>query len=504
MPDISPRLPEDPESLGPYTLVGRLGRGGYGVVYLGETTTSEQVAVKLLQTQLAVAGGERERFAREAAAAKQVARFCTAQVLDADIAGDRPYIVSEYVPGPSLQALVSEQGPLQGGALDRLAIGTATALVAIHQAGVVHRDLKPPNVLIGPDGPRVIDFGIARIMDRQATMTGHALGTPAYMAPEQVTGGEITPAADVFAWGATLVYAANGIPPFGRDTLAVLAHRIVNEEPLLGALTGRLRSLVAECLNKDPAARPAASLLLMRLLGHDAVPGAAPEQAQRTAILAEGVTAAVPATADIGRAETMVAAPEPTARMASAGGPPDRPGGRRWWPAVAGVVAALVLAGGVVFALMAFHGKGNTPPSANPTTTVTTTTRADGVGTDDSGSDPDTPPPSSGESHPAPVPTFAIDVSSCDLGESDTTCDVVLTATGTELDWTAATSAPLSLSSSSGHLGVNATYTVTITLEASSPRTPGSGTVTFTGAGGTHSVAVTWAGAPTPDPSASQ
>ncbi len=523
MPDYTPRLPEDPASLGPYKLIGRLGRGGYGVVYLGETPASERVAVKLLQTQLAEAGGERDRFAREAAAAKQVARFCTAQVIDADIAGDQPYIVSEYVPGPSLQALVNEQGPLQGGALDRLAIGTATALVAIHQAGVIHRDLKPPNVLIGPDGPRVIDFGIARMMDRQATMTGHMLGTPAYMAPEQVTGAEITPAADVFAWGATLVFAANAMPPFGRDTLAALAHRILNEEPQLGALSGRLRSLVAECLNKDPARRPSASMLLMRLLGHDAVPSEAREPGQQTAILAEGVTAAVPTTlppktmpagaaaigrrnAAIGNMETMAPEPAGTARMPSGGDttapPPERKRSRALWPALAGIAGAAVLAGGVILGLEAYDHKGGGTPGGSPTATVTRTTSAAQVGEDPQPDSDNTTPPDSGTSEPAPGPTFSVDAS-CDLGDSGTTCTVTLGATGAAVDWTASTSLPLSVSEAAGHLDAGGSSTVTITLYASSPRTEGSGSVTFSGAGGSHTVEVTWAAEPAPDPSAS-
>ncbi len=484
MPEITPPSPEDPAALGPYTLVGRLGRGGYGVVYLAETVTSERVAVKLLQTNLAEAGGERERFAREAAAAKQVARFCTAQVLDADIAGDRPYIVSEYVQGPSLQAFVTEQGPLEGGALDRLAIGMATALVAIHQAGIVHRDLKPPNVLLGPDGPRVIDFGIARIVDQSATATGHTLGTPAYMAPEQVEGRTVTPAADVFAWGATVVFAAGGTPPFGRDSLAVLAYRIVNEPPELGALTGRLRDLVTECLHKDPARRPTATTLLMRLLGHDAAPVAGHE---RTAILAEGVTAAVPA----GGASTIAAMPVTVAATA----PAPR---RRWAYALAAPAGALLLAGGVVAALMAYGGGHRTPPSARSTATVTTTqtTVKEGVV-------PGTKPPTGHAHSPTPDPTFSISVSSCDLGTSGTTCTVTLTAQGGAFDWTGATDHPLGLSSTSGHLDPGGTYTVTITLYPNIPRTEGSGTVTLTAAGAPHSVQVSWEAEPSPDPSTS-
>lgn len=517
-PDIAPLLPEDPASLGPYTLIGRLGRGGYGVVYLAENSAGERVAIKLLQTQLAEAGGERERFAREAAAAKQVARFCTAQVLDADIAGDQPYIVSEYVAGPSLQALVTARGPLDGGALDRLAIGIATALVAIHQAGIVHRDLKPPNVLIGPDGPRVIDFGIARMMDRTATVTGHTLGTPAYMAPEQVAAREVTPAADVFAWGASIVFAANGSPPFGRDSIAALAHRILHEPPELGALTGNLRALVAECLDKDPARRPVASALLMRLLGHDAHPRT---QRAPAAILAEGVTAAVPAvtphaTLPAGGAATVPGAggsadPALAAPTAAAGTPVRGAAGLtsgatratgKWWYGLAGLAGAAVLAGGLIAGLTAFNGSGDTPPPKSAHSTTFTTTS----GPAETPHGKTTAPTSPAQRRPVARPTFHVQPSMCHLGPSETTCTVSLRGQGAAFDWTGSAADPLRLSSSNGHLEPGETDSVTITLYTGSPREAGSATVTFTGAGGGHTVSVWWEGeqtSPTPDPSTS-
>jgi predicted Ser/Thr protein kinase len=495
MPDIPPLQPEDPARLGPYTLLGRLGRGGYGVVYLAERPGGERVAIKLLQTALAEAGGERERFAREAAAAKQVARFCTAQVLDADIAGDRPYIVSEYVPGPSLQALVAERGPLEGGALDRLAIGTATALVAIHQAGVVHRDLKPPNVLMGPDGPRVIDFGIARMMDRAATLTGHTLGTPAYMAPEQVAGGEITPAVDVFAWGATLVYAANRTPPFGRDSIAVLAHRIVHEPPELGALTGDLRSLVAECLEKDPARRPSAGVLLMRLLGHSTLPA---EQHAPTAILAEGVTAAVAPsrTGPPTHRVTPVAAALPETVAAPPSSPPKR--GRGLVLALAGLATALVLAGGVIALAVLHDHRGG--PVPGPTTTVFQRSSTGPVHR--------APPSEAGRSSSSSVerpaqPVLYVTAAGCDLGTAGLTCTVTLRGGGAPLHWTATVSEPLSLSATSGSLNPGDTETVTVTLHPATPRAGGTVTVTITGGDRTHTVVVTWEGESTPDPSPS-
>ncbi|GIH96671.1 PASTA domain-containing protein [Planobispora siamensis] len=264
-----PLKPGDPERLGEYEIVGRLGQGGQGVVYLGVRPAAgpESYAVKLLHDPVVE---ERETFLREVELAKQVARFCTAQVIEAGLDGDRPYIVSEYVDGPSLHREVAVSGPRTGGGLERLAIGTATALAAIHRAGIVHRDFKPQNVLLGPDGPRVIDFGLARALDAAATQSGRGVGTPAYMAPEQVEGDAISPAADVFSWGATMCFAANGHAPFGQDSIAAVLHRILTAPPELGHLDGWLGALVAACLNKDPGERPTGQELLLALLDDDA------------------------------------------------------------------------------------------------------------------------------------------------------------------------------------------------------------------------------------------
>ena len=330
MPDGRPLTPGDPARLGSYTLTARLGEGGQGVVYLGESESGDEVAVKLLRADLASDDTARGRFLRELDAVKRVARFCTAQVLDADVDGDRPYIVSEYVPGPSLAQLVSSESPRSGADLERLAIGTVTALVAIHQAGIVHRDFKPQNVLIGPDGPRVIDFGIARALDAAATMTNSAIGTPAYMAPEQLTAQELTPAADIFSWASTMVYAATGQSPFGQDTVMAVIHRIMNEPPDLGSIEEPLRGIVSDCLAKDPAQRPQTQALLMRLLGEEGLTPAGPGAAAdpQTAIMGQGAAfagtaaaaGAIPPTAQISQASpTSPALPPVTTHPGGAG-----------------------------------------------------------------------------------------------------------------------------------------------------------------------------------------
>ncbi|WP_173390672.1 serine/threonine protein kinase [Actinomadura litoris] len=266
----------DPTRLGGCELLGRLGTGGQGVVFLGRPLDPGAglpplVAVKLLHTRLLGDEAARARFVRELALLQRVAGFCTAQMLAADTAGDRPYIVSEYVEGRSLNDLVLEEGPRAGADLDRLAISSVTALTAIHRAGIVHRDFKPHNVLMGRDGPRVIDFGIARAYAAGATVTSQVVGTPAYMAPEQFAG-RIGPATDLFAWAATLLFAATALDPFAGASVPAVMYRILHETPDLSALPASIAEVAAACLARDPADRPTSEQVLMRLLGESGAP----------------------------------------------------------------------------------------------------------------------------------------------------------------------------------------------------------------------------------------
>ncbi|MEV4562403.1 protein kinase [Nonomuraea sp. NPDC049419] len=283
---FAPLRPADPRSLGGLRLLGRLGEGGQGVVYLGENADGGKAAVKWLRPDLSGDEVSVGRFLREVEVARHVAPFCTAAVLGTGIEQDRPYIVSEFIEGPSLQRVVQEQGPRTGTVLHRLAIGTATALAAIHQAGIVHRDFKPANVIIGADGPRVIDFGIARALNATSTISNSVVGTPSYMPPEQIMGHTVGPAADMFSWAGTMIYAASGRAPFGSDTMPAVINRVLSQQPDLGVLDGTLREVVAACLAKDPAQRPTAEQVMMRLLQHSA-PG--------SGMLAQGAAeAAVP------------------------------------------------------------------------------------------------------------------------------------------------------------------------------------------------------------------
>ncbi|MBB6170118.1 serine/threonine protein kinase [Nocardiopsis mwathae] len=269
MPGPESLMPSDPSAFGDYTVVGRLGKGGQGVVYLGRDPDGDEYAIKVLNDEWSQDTDLRRRFEKEVRAARKVASFCTAAIHDARLDEDPPYVVSEYVPGQSLQEAVVAKGPHKGAQLQRLAVSTATALVAIHQAGIVHRDFKPGNVLLGPDGPRVIDFGIARVVDGTATMTNSIVGTPSYMAPEQIEGKNITDRVDIFAWGCVVAFASTGNAPFGQDSVPAVVHRVVSAPPDLDGVPDALLPIVSQCLDKDPDRRPSAQALLMRLLGHD-------------------------------------------------------------------------------------------------------------------------------------------------------------------------------------------------------------------------------------------
>ncbi|TYK44882.1 glycine betaine ABC transporter substrate-binding protein [Actinomadura decatromicini] len=259
---IDPLRPDDPAAIGGYELLGRLGQGGQGVVYLARWPGASGGPVALKTPH----GGRADLS--EITLVRQVARFCTARVLDAGTDGDRPYIVSEYVDGPSLKAAVEDGGPLSGVELERLAVGTMVALAATHAADVVHRDFTPGNVLLAPDGPRVVDFGVARALGPSGRGAPGPSGTPAFMAPEQAAGGEVGAAADVFAWAVTMTYAALGPAVLGEDGPDSAFGRLLRLERCLADLPRWLAEIVAPCLAEDPASRPAARDVLVRLLGY--------------------------------------------------------------------------------------------------------------------------------------------------------------------------------------------------------------------------------------------
>ncbi|MFE9928498.1 protein kinase [Streptomyces sp. NPDC005533] len=296
----------DPTSLGGgrYRLVGRLGQGGMGVVYLGRSQSGRAVAVKVVRPELSTEPGFKRRFADEVAAARRVGGFHTAPVVDADPDGEPAWLVTAFVPGPTLQAVLARVGSLPPDTLTVLAAGLAEALEAIHRAGVIHRDLKPANIIVAEDGPRVIDFGIARALDGTAlTQTGLQVGTPGFLAPEQLTGGgALTPAVDMFALGVVLTQAAGGAP-FGDGPSAARHFKVVYEEPDLTAVPDELRAAIGACLSKDPAARPTPAAFLATLTVRHPDGGS---------WLPEAATQLLPP-------------PEPAVRPTAPVGPPDGP-----------------------------------------------------------------------------------------------------------------------------------------------------------------------------------
>ena len=337
--------PEDPGRIGPYRLVARLGRGGMGHVYLGLSAGGRPVAVKVIRADLAADPEFRVRFAREVAAVRQVSGLFTALVLDADVDGAVPWLATAYVAGPSLAEAVTGDGPMAARPALGLAAGLAESLCAIHAAGVVHCDLKPSNVLLSPDGPRVIDFGISRAAGTvSAAGVGWVTGSPGFMSPEQALGGEIGPPSDIFSLGAVLSFATTGRGPFGRGSRPEVAYRLVYGRPDLGEIPAGLRPLVERCLAKDPAQRPTAGEVLDAANDGQPAPGWLPGPA-RGALAAGAFAGRVPAPA--GPAE-----------------PPARPSGRRWWrPLTAAGVTSGVLAASVAvsFAL--------SPAGSHPSTT---------------------------------------------------------------------------------------------------------------------------------------
>jgi eukaryotic-like serine/threonine-protein kinase len=355
---LAPLQGGDPQAIGGYRVIGRLGAGGMGVVFLADKA-GQLVAIKQMRAELADDAGFRARFGREAIALTRVQSTCTARVLAVVSDVPHPFLVMEYVAGPSVADHVVAVGPLPPLQVRAMAIGLAAALTSIHTAGVVHRDLKPANVLLGPDGPRVIDFGIAQVADATAlTRTGTAIGSAGYMAPEQLSGSAGTPA-DVFAWALTVVFAATGRPPFGTGPVEALLYRVVHAEPDMVGTPDGLLPAVRAALAKDPAARPTAAALLHGLLGGD-----------------------LPAEQDQQVAEAAVTRIWSEGREADDVGLTRRPR-RRVIPAVVAIVA--LLAAGLVAVLIgqlptpAGAGTGTATTTTQPTGTASTTATTSGM-----------------------------------------------------------------------------------------------------------------------------
>ena len=392
----APLRARDPRRLGDYELIGRLGEGGMGTVYLARNPSGVLVAVKMVRADLAPDDEFRRRFRSEVNRVRQVPPFCTAEVLDADPDHEQPYLVCEYVDGPSLAEVVTERGPLTAANLHSVAIGVATALTAIHGAGVIHRDLKPRNVLLAPGSPKVIDFGIARALEATTghTRTDQMVGTVAYMAPERFgsePGTTLTPAADIFAWGGVVAYAGTGKTPFSADSPPATAARILTQPPDLSGLSGQLRDLVGHALEKDPVNRPTARELLDLLVAGPLRPAAAASALAHQPGLRAAAREAQAATGyDSARQLTALAVPPgmvgydeesivtqavPTSPAAPAEAPGPALSRRRRWLLAAAVgllVAAVVGGAAMVRSSWGPYDAGNggdavaAPPSADP------------------------------------------------------------------------------------------------------------------------------------------
>jgi serine/threonine protein kinase len=386
---------DDPAQVGSYRLTARLGAGGMGVVYLATAGNGSPVAVKVLRPELSGDTEFRTRFSREVAALTRVKGVCTVRVIEADTTSARPYLVTEYVEGPSLSEYIEARGPMEPRMLYGLATGLAEALTAIHAAGIVHRDLKPSNVLLTTGGPKVIDFGIAQVLEETAvTKAGFTVGSAGFMAPEQIRG-RAGPAADLFSWAVTIAYAASGRSPFGTGTAEAVLYRILHDTPDLAGVPGSLLPKVTAALAKEPQARPTAPELLSQLTRPAVQPSAGYDNPTQTILAQTWLTPAsrpqvpatppqVPATPPQARATpSYVPAVPPQARDVPPQVPARRSGARR--PALFAIVLAvaiLVGAGGaaLAFALAGHHatnpGTGSSHSQTAPATPTVTNSSA--------------------------------------------------------------------------------------------------------------------------------
>ncbi|MGW2219414.1 serine/threonine-protein kinase [Nonomuraea sp. NPDC001684] len=332
---------DERERIGPYRIVGRMGAGGMGVVHAGVAPDGGRVAVKVIHPGLAADPHFHDRFVREVEMLSRVRGRCTVAVLSADTAASPPWLATEFVPGPTLTEHVRDHGPLPPDDLVAFGVDIAEALTDIHGAGIVHRDLKPGNVILAASGAKVLDFGIARALDESGlTGTGALIGSPGWISPEQYRGDQADAAADVFAWGALMVYAATGRPPFGTGAPDVLAYRVMSVDPDLSGVPEGVRDLVRAALAKDRAARPGAAELLGALRSG-------------TLLLPRPSSGTLPLTPPPPPPGTLPLTPPPSAGQGPLG-PPSSGGRARLWPVAAAVVAVVaVVAVGAAFALNA-------------------------------------------------------------------------------------------------------------------------------------------------------
>ena len=380
---VGPLRRWDPEQIGGYVVTGRLGAGAMGQVYLGRSAAGRLVAIKMIKAELAEEPDFRTRFGQEVAAARRVSGAFTAAVVAADSEADVPWLATVYVPAPSLSTLVRSCGPLPEHAVRWLAAGCAEALESIHRAGLVHRDVKPSNVLVSPDGPRVIDFGLARAAERiQLTVTRGSVGTPAYMAPEQARDNrQATSASDIYSLGATMLFAATGRAPYQGETVMDVLVRLATEPPDLSAMPAGLTELVAACLERDPRARPTSAAIVARLapgLAADGEGSSAPLPPAAIQLIAEYRRAPWPsAGADVETASEATVGSQPAARelgtprtgqqVPDGGGPDPLPPaaarGRQFLLAAVCTIAAAALVG-AGWAIGA--GKASEPSAQSP------------------------------------------------------------------------------------------------------------------------------------------